>query len=146
MAQSHSILRADDFLDSNAVVTFHRDNFAARYAINAACVKAHKPLVSGAAIRMEGQVALFDLRQAGSPCYACLYPDTGGTEEICEEAGVLGPVAGTVGALQALVALQLLLGRDEVAGQLRTWDAAALEWKTRVVKRDPKCAVCGAAA
>jgi molybdopterin/thiamine biosynthesis adenylyltransferase len=118
------------------------DNFAARYAINAACVAAKKPLVSGAAIRLEGQLAVFDARRPESPCYACLYPDTGESEETCEEAGILGPVAGAIGSLQALVALQLLLGRTH-AGELRTWDASSLEWKTRSVKRDPRCAVCG---
>jgi molybdopterin/thiamine biosynthesis adenylyltransferase len=130
------------FVDEVDVVLDCTDNFAARYAINVACVAAKKPLVSGAAIRLEGQLAVFDARRAESPCYACLYPDTGEAEATCEEAGILGPVTGAVGSLQALVALQLLLGRG-YAGELRTWDAAALEWKTRRLQRDPNCPVCG---
>lgn len=119
------------------------DNFPTRFAINRACVQARKPLVSGAAIRMEGQLAVFDLRRGG-PCYACLYPDAGEAQETCEEAGILGPVVGTVGALQALAALKLLLGIDEPAGRLMTWDARQMLWRSHKMTRDPKCPVCGA--
>lgn len=118
------------------------DNFPTRFAINQACVRARKPLVSGAAIRFEGQIVVFDLRRGG-PCYACLYPPQGETQESCEEAGVLGPVVGTIGSLQALAALRLLLGQDARAGSLQIWNAAELEWRTVKVQRDPGCPVCG---
>lgn len=117
------------------------DNFPTRFALNAACVKARVPLVSGAAIRWEGQVAAFDLRRGG-PCYACLYPDTGEAAEACEDAGILGPVTGVVGAMQALLALQLLLGQPGVAGQLQLWDARGQHWRKLSLARDPHCPHC----
>ncbi|WP_020650804.1 HesA/MoeB/ThiF family protein [Solimonas variicoloris] len=119
------------------------DNFPARYAINAACVAAKKPLVSGAAIRFEGQLALFDLRHGG-PCYRCLYADEGEAAETCEEAGILGPVVGTVGSLQALLATKWLLGLRDDAGRLLSWDARHWQWRTHVMRADPECPVCGA--
>ncbi|MDP3858209.1 MAG: HesA/MoeB/ThiF family protein [Stagnimonas sp.] len=120
------------------------DNFPTRFALNRLCLAARKPLVSGAAIRLEGQVAAFDLRRGG-PCYACLYPDTGEVAEACEDAGVLGPVVGVIGAMQALLALQLLLGQGEVAGWLQHWDARRLDWRKLKLIRDPACPHCGAA-
>jgi molybdopterin/thiamine biosynthesis adenylyltransferase len=120
------------------------DNFPARFAINAACVSARKPLVSGAAIRFEGQVAVFDTRRRDSPCYACLFPQQGESQETCEEAGVLGPTVGVVGSLQALLALKLLLGIGNDIGHLHLWNALDMNWKTIRVPRDPRCAVCGA--
>lgn len=121
------------------------DNFPTRFAINEACVRARKPLVSGAAIRFEGQLAVFD-RRSGGPCYACLFPPQGEAQESCEEAGILGPVAGTVGALQALAALQVLLGRSENVGKLRTWNAMDMSWRSSTIRRDPRCPVCGSPA
>ncbi len=118
------------------------DNFPARFEINAACVRARRPLVSGAAIRFEGQLAVFDLRRGG-PCYRCLYPDQGDAAETCEEAGILGPVVGTVGALQALAALKLMLGLDAQAGRLQTWDALRMQWRSHKMAADPECPVCG---
>jgi molybdopterin/thiamine biosynthesis adenylyltransferase len=120
------------------------DNFPTRYAVNAACVRARKPLVSGAAIRFECQLAVFDLR-SGGPCYACLYPDAGAAQESCEEAGILGPVAGAIGAMQALAALKLLLGQDAPAGRLWRWDAARMDWRSLKIQPDPQCPVCGRA-
>ncbi|HEX4896011.1 MAG TPA: molybdopterin-synthase adenylyltransferase MoeB [Solimonas sp.] len=121
------------------------DNFPARMAINAACVQARKPLVSGAAIRFEGQLALFDLRRGG-PCYACLYPDLGDAAETCEEAGILGPVVGAVGAQQALLALKLLLGQGgDDAARLHQWDALRLQWRSHKITADPQCPVCAPA-
>lgn len=117
------------------------DNFPARYAINRACVAARKPLVSGAAIRFEGQFAVFDLRRGG-PCYRCLYAEVGPAAETCEEAGILGPVVGTVGALQALAAIKLLLGLGDDAGRLHTWDALRLQWRSHKITADPQCPVC----
>lgn len=117
------------------------DNFPTRFALNASCVKARVPLVSGAAIRWEGQVAAFDLRRGG-PCYACLYPDQGEAAETCEDAGILGPVVGVVGAMQALLALQILLGQSEALGQLRVWDARRGDWRKLSLARDPHCPHC----
>lgn len=118
------------------------DNFPTRTALNAACVAARKPLVSGAAIRFEGQVALFDSAR-GSACYACLYPDTGETAETCEEAGILGPTVGVVGSLQALLAIKRLLGLGDDAGKLQLWDALRSSWRSLNIPRDPNCTVCG---
>ena len=122
------------------------DNFPTRFAINAACVRARKPLVSGAAIRFEGQLAVFDARQKGAPCYACLFPVQGEAAETCEEAGVLGPVVGTIGSLQALAAIRLLLGQGTDVNRLQIWNAAAMSWRTLTVTRDPHCKVCGTPA
>lgn len=116
------------------------DNFEARFALNAACVTARVPLISGAAIRWDGQVAAFDLRRGG-PCYACLYPDTGEAAEACEDAGILGPVVGVIGAMQALLALQLLLGQP-VAGLLHRWEARTGDWRKLKLVRDPQCPHC----
>lgn len=122
------------------------DNFPTRWATNAACVATRRPLVSGAAIRFEGQLAVFDLRRGG-PCYGCLYPDAAAAgedaRETCEEAGVLGPVVGVIGAQQALAALKLLLGQPGDAGVLQIWDALRGDWKRLSVRRDPACTVCG---
>lgn len=118
------------------------DNFPTRFAINAACVRARKPLVSGAAIRFDGQLAVFDARRSDGACYACLFPQAGEAQETCEEAGILGPVVGTIGSLQALAALKLLLGRNEDVNRLRIWNALDMTWKTVTVKRDPACPVC----
>jgi len=121
------------------------DNFPTRFAVNRACVAARRPLISGAAIRFEGQLAVFDLRRGG-PCYACVYPDDGQVQETCEEAGVLGPVVGTIGSLQALAALKLLLGLDAGAGTLKTWEALGDRWRGLSLTADPDCGVCSAAA
>jgi molybdopterin/thiamine biosynthesis adenylyltransferase len=136
---------ADDWmgaLPQADVVLDCSDNFTTRFALNAACVKARKPLVSGAAIRFEGQLAVFDLRRGG-PCYACLYPDAGEAQETCEEAGVLGPVVGTVGSLQALAALKILLGIGDDAAHLLVWDALNMNWRRLRIAADPNCPVCG---
>jgi molybdopterin/thiamine biosynthesis adenylyltransferase len=127
------------------VVVDCSDNFPTRFAVNRACVAARKPLVSGAAIRFEGQLGVFDLRRGG-PCYACLYPDDASADaaETCEEAGILGPVVGTIGSLQALSAIKLLLGLGSEAGTLRLWNALDSQWRTLKLRHDPHCAVCGA--
>lgn len=130
-----AVRRADVVLDCS-------DNFPTRFAVNRACVAARRPLVSGAAIRFEGQLAVFDLRRGG-PCYACLYPENGDAQETCEEAGVLGPVVGTIGSLQALAAIKLLLGIGTESGSLRLWDALDAHWRTLKLRREPRCAVCG---
>jgi molybdopterin/thiamine biosynthesis adenylyltransferase len=118
------------------------DNFPTRFAINAACVAARKPLVSAAAIRFEAQLAVFDPARGG-PCYGCLFPDTGETQERCEDAGVLGPVVGVAGSQQALLALRRLLGTGDDSGRLWLWDAKLLSWRTITIARDPNCSICG---
>lgn len=119
------------------------DNFAVREAVNAACVTAKKPLVSGAAIRLEGQLSVFDPRDATSPCYHCLYGHGSEAELTCSEAGVLGPVVGMVGSLQALEALKLLAGFGEpLVGRLLLVDALNSRFRELKVKRDPACTVC----
>jgi molybdopterin/thiamine biosynthesis adenylyltransferase len=118
------------------------DNFPTRFAINAACVRARKPLVSGAAIRFEGQLAVFDARRPDGACYACVFGQDGEPAETCEEAGVLGPVVGTIGSLQALAALKLLLGRDADVNRLQIWNALDMSWRTVAIARDPACTVC----
>jgi molybdopterin/thiamine biosynthesis adenylyltransferase len=121
------------------------DNFAIRESINRACVAARKPLVSGAAIRLGGQVAVFDPRHADSPCYHCLYGDGESAELTCSEAGVLGPLVGVVGSLQALEALKLLAGFGEpLIGRLLLISALDSRFRELRVRRDPHCAVCGA--
>lgn len=121
------------------------DNFATREAVNAACVAAGKPLVSGAAIRLEGQLSVFDPRNPLSPCYHCLYGHGSEAELTCSEAGVLGPLVGLVGSLQALEALKLLAGFGEpLVGRLLLVDALGTRFRELRVKRDPACSVCGA--
>ncbi|WP_054060977.1 molybdopterin-synthase adenylyltransferase MoeB, partial [Pseudomonas asplenii] len=106
------------------------DNFATREAVNAACVAAGKPLVSGAAIRLEGQLSVFDPRRADSPCYHCLYGHGSEAELTCSEAGVVGPLVGLVGSLQALEALKLLAGfGDPLVGRLLLVDALSTKFR-----------------
>lgn len=119
------------------------DNFTTREAVNAACFAAGKPLVSGAAIRLEGQLSVFDPRQAHSPCYHCLYGQGSEAELSCSEAGVLGPVVGLVGSLQALETLKILAGFGEpLVGRLLLIDAASARFRELRLKRDPHCPVC----
>lgn len=124
------------------------DNFATRHAVNRACVRHAKPLVSGAAIRFDGQIAVFDLRRRKAPCYACLFPEGGETEELrCAVMGVLAPLTGAVGALQAVEAIKLLTGVGEsLSGRLLMFDALRAEWRSVRVRKDPDCAVCATVA
>jgi molybdopterin/thiamine biosynthesis adenylyltransferase len=119
------------------------DNFAARFAVNRACVAAHKPLVSGAAVRVEGQLAVFPNR-AGDPCYSCLYNDEDEWLGDCQGNGVLAPVPGVIGTLMAQEALKLVLGwPSSLANALLLWDAKRGDWQRVALKRDPGCEVCG---
>jgi adenylyltransferase/sulfurtransferase len=122
------------------------DNFATRHALNRACVKQRRPLVSGAAIRFDGQLMVFDLRDKDAPCYACLFPEEGEVEDVqCSTMGVLAPLTGAIGAMQALEAVKLLAGAGETPrGQLTLFDAKTSELRSVRVKKDPGCAVCGA--
>jgi adenylyltransferase/sulfurtransferase len=117
------------------------DNFATRFTINKTCVAQRTPLVSGAAIRMEGQVSVFS-GQAGDPCYRCLY-GPGDGEETCVENGVLAPVVGIIGSIQATEAIKLLTGAGTpLNGKLLLLDAMQMQWRTLKLKADPECPVC----
>jgi molybdopterin/thiamine biosynthesis adenylyltransferase len=120
------------------------DNFATRHAINRACVKQRKPLVSGAAIRFDGQVAVFDAGNPQSPCYACVFPESELMEEaLCATMGVFAPLVGIIGSMQAAEALKLLTGvGSSLAGRLQMLDARAMEWTEIGMARAPGCPVC----
>ena len=120
------------------------DNFATRHAINRACVNAQRPLVSGAAIRFDGQIAVFDMRSTESPCYHCLFAeDAAAAEERCATMGVFAPLVGIVGATQAAEALKILAGVGvTLAGRLLLIDALTMQWRELRVPRDPHCEVC----
>lgn len=123
------------------------DNFPTRFAVNDACLAERRPLVSGAAVRLEGQVSVYRLDRDDSPCYRCLYPEEGENAEPCSTTGVLGPVVGVIGALQALEAIKLLAGFGEsLAGRLLLFDARGSEWQTLRLRRDPACPACGTGA
>lgn len=120
------------------------DNFSTRFAVNEACVATRTPLVSGAAIRMEGQVAVFRADQLDSPCYRCLYRDGIETEQTCAENGVLAPIVGIIGSIQALEAIKVLTGiGTPLSGRLLVVDGKNLEMRTLRLRRDPECPVCG---
>jgi molybdopterin-synthase adenylyltransferase len=119
------------------------DNFETRFAVNAACVRQRTPLVSGAAIRFEGQISVFDSRNTDSPCYNCLYPHAGDNEETCSESGVLAPVVGIIGSIQALEAIKLICDSGEtLRGRVLILDALTMQWRTMTLRRDPACPVC----
>ena len=143
--------RADDALLDRLVaqadvVLDCTDNFATRHAINRACVRHRKPLVSGAAIRMDGQLSVYDTRQSGQPCYACLFPEDSGVEEVrCATMGVFAPLVGIIGTMQAAEALKLLAGVGEsLAGRLLMLDGRAMRWDEVRLQRQPQCSVCAA--
>jgi adenylyltransferase/sulfurtransferase len=124
------------------VVIEGSDNFATRFAVNAACRAARTPLVSGAAIRMEGQVSVFS-GQPGDPCYHCLYPSDGQIDETCSANGVLAPLVGVIGSIQAIEAIKVLTGAGKpLIGKLMLFDALQMEWRTVGLKPDPACPVC----
>jgi molybdopterin/thiamine biosynthesis adenylyltransferase len=120
------------------------DNFATRHAINRACVRHRKPLVSGAAIRFSGQVSVYDLRNADAPCYHCLFPEADDVEELrCATTGVLAPLVGIVGSMQAAEAIKVLAGIGEpLVGRLLSLDALTMQWHNVRFRRDPACLVC----
>lgn len=133
---SELVAQADVVLDCS-------DNFATRHALNRACVKHSRPLVSGAAIRFDGQLMVFDLRHASSACYACLFPEDAQVEEVqCSTMGVFAPLTGVIGAAQAMEAIKLVVGVGEPVN-LQILDAKSAEWRSVRVKKDPACCVCG---
>ncbi|HEY9135409.1 MAG TPA: molybdopterin-synthase adenylyltransferase MoeB [Pseudomonadales bacterium] len=119
------------------------DNFTTRHLINRLCVQALTPLVSGAAIGLEGQISVFDSRDKKNPCYACLYPEWGDETLSCAESGVMAPLVGIIGATQAMEALKLLSGMGQpLTRRLLLLDARAMEWRSLTLKKDPACKVC----
>lgn len=134
------VLAADVVIDCS-------DNFATRYLLNQLCFDYKKPLVSGAAIRFEGQLSVFDFRHADSPCYHCLYPDVGDDQALrCADNGVFAPLVGMIGTAQAAEAIKVLLNMGQsMEGRLLLLDALSAEWRTIRLKKDPSCAVCGQA-
>lgn len=138
-ALNDAVAQADVVLDCS-------DNFATRYAVNAACVALGRPLVSGSAVRFDGQVSVFDRRQTDAPCYACLFPVEAETGEMrCAEFGVFAPLVGVVGSLQAAEALKLLMRIGQgLSGRLLLFDALDAQWREIRLKRDPHCPVCSA--
>ncbi|TFW22146.1 molybdopterin-synthase adenylyltransferase MoeB [Massilia arenosa] len=131
---------------SATVVLDCTDNFATRHAINRACFTAGVPLVSGAAIRFDAQVSVFDPRNAASPCYACLFPETQQFEEVaCSTMGVFAPLVGIIGAMQAAEALKLVAGiKPSLAGRLLMLDGRSMEWTELKVARQAACPACHA--
>jgi adenylyltransferase/sulfurtransferase len=140
-------LEADQILTQVAthdVVVDCTDNFPTRFAINQACFSAKKPLVSGAVIRLEGQITTFDFRQAGA-CYRCLYNEEGGVEDTCSTNGILAPIAGIIGSMQATEALKVLLNLPTLHGRLLVLDAKYMQWRELRLRVDANCPVCGIA-
>jgi molybdopterin-synthase adenylyltransferase len=138
----------DTLVAAATVVLDCTDNFATRHAINRACVAHRKPLVSGAAIRFDGQLAVFDARQPQAPCYSCLFPEGEGEDELCAVMGVFAPLTGIIGTLQAAEALKLAAGAGQAIGEsmhgrLLLVDALTMGLRTVRVPRDPACIVCG---
>jgi molybdopterin/thiamine biosynthesis adenylyltransferase len=125
------------------VVLDGSDNFTTRFAVNAACAAAGVPLVSGAVIRSEGQLAVFRLDQPTSPCYRCLFPEGEEARQSCSETGVLAPLPGIIGSLQALEAMKLLLGLPSgLDNKLMLFDALGSQWRTIALSQDPTCPEC----
>jgi adenylyltransferase/sulfurtransferase len=137
--------RLEEVVNQADIVVDATDNFATRHAINRACVQFHKPLVSGAGVRFDGQVAVFDLRRKDSPCYNCLFPEDGEAEEMrCAVMGVFAPLVGIIGSIQAAEALKLIMGVGEpLHGRLWLLDALTMQTRTVKLSRDPACKVCG---
>jgi adenylyltransferase/sulfurtransferase len=134
----------DALVAASSVVLDCSDNFATRHAVNRACVRRRKPLVSGAAVRFDGQVSVFDLRNELSPCYHCLFPQDAELEEMrCAVMGVFAPLTGIIGTVQAAEALKLIAGVGETLnGRLMILDALAMQWRTIKLAKDPACPVC----
>jgi adenylyltransferase/sulfurtransferase len=134
----------DEAVRDADVVLDCSDNFDTRFAVNASCVQQKTPLVSGAAVRFAGQLAVFDAGDNTSPCYSCLYKSGEETDQTCSENGVLAPVVGIIGAMQALEAIKTVLRLGEnLTGRLVLFDGLTHEWRSLKLPRDPECPVCG---
>ncbi len=135
----------DDMLNGIDVVVDGSDNFNTRFLVNDACVRRRIPLVSGAAIQLEGQLMVYDPADPDSPCYRCLYKTAGDEDMNCAEFGVAAPLVGVVGAMQAMETLKLIAGVGKsLAGFLLVFDARSAEWRKLKLPRNPDCAACGA--
>lgn len=133
---TEQVLQADIVVDGC-------DNFATRFALNRACVETQTPLVSGAAIRMEGQLAVFIPGDPESPCYHCLYRDEGELDQSCTNNGVVAPLVGIIGSMQAMEAIKVLLGLGPAStGRLLLLDGMTMEWRSLKLGKDPDCPVC----
>lgn len=152
LAPSLSVVRHDGRLDATALVEIVRgvdlvldcsDNFGTRFSLNDACVTAGTPLVAGAAVRLGGQVMSFALKDGRGPCYACLFDERGETLDDCAGQGVLAPLVGMIGTMQAIEAVRVLAGiGPQAVGRLLTFDAATLTWQESRFDRDDACTVC----
>jgi molybdopterin-synthase adenylyltransferase len=140
--------RMEELVSSAEIVVDCSDNFATRHALNRACVKYATPLVSGAAVRFDGQVSVYDFREPGAACYACLFPEEGENEDMpCAVMGVFAPVTGIVGTIQAAETLKLLAGIGEtLSARLLLLDALTMQIRIVRITRDERCSVCSAAA
>jgi len=138
--------RLDELVAPADVVIDCSDNFKTRHAVNAACVKHGKPLVSGAAVGFDAQISVYDTRRPDAPCYACLFPPDAAFEEVrCATMGVFAPLVGIIGSMQAAEALKLLAGvGSSLAGRLQMLDARTMEWNEIRIARQPGCPVCDA--
>jgi len=137
-AMAEAVSQADVVLDGC-------DNFATRFQVNDAAVRHRRPLVSGAAIRFEGQLAVFGPDYASSPCYRCLYQEADESLDSCSGNGVLAPVPGVIGTLMAVEALKLLVGIDAQRGMLNVYDAMSCEWRKVRIRKRRACPACGGA-
>lgn len=132
------LVNADVILDCS-------DNFPTRYMLNRVCQAAGKPLISGAATRFDGQISVFDFRRDDSPCYNCLYPEQGESEETrCAVMGVFAPLVGIIGSMQAAEALKVLIGMESLCGRMLLLNAARMEVRTVRLAKDKLCPVCSA--
>ena len=130
-------------VEETSLVVDCSDNFNTRFALNRACVAAKVPLVSGAAIRGEGQLSVYDSRQQSSPCYHCLYPEQGNEDLTCSQAGVIAPLVGMIGSAQAMEAIKVISGvGTPLVGRLLILDAWEMQWREMKLVRDPSCPVC----
>ena len=131
------VKKADIVLDCS-------DNFKTRFAINRACVEYQTPLISGAAIRFEGQLSVFTPGRADSPCYNCLYQESDDEQQNCATHGVISPITGIIGSMQALEALKVIVGIGQtVTGRLLLLDGLTMEWNSLTLKKNPLCPTCG---
>ena len=123
------------------------DNFQTRYSVNKVAFKNKIPLISGSAIRLEGQLVIFDFRDNSSACYECLFPDNGEENELrCADHGILAPVVGIIGVMQSLETIKVLLNLSPVKNKLRMFDGKSNEWKTITFKKDKECVICSSSS
>lgn len=133
----------DDLAASHSLIIDCTDNFPTRFQLNRASLTSRTPMVSGAAIRWEGQVTAFDPNRPESPCYQCLYPNTDIEAATCAAEGVISPLVGVIGTMQALESLNILLGRGQLHGTVWLFDGQFMEWQKMTLPRNPNCPACG---